>query len=115
MTGDLEYDLYIIGVIAALTLCSIITRSGYYVFGDYFPLSDSVRRALRYAPTAALVGIIVPELLPWVARDGQPPGLELAAALAAVALYWRTKSTLLVIVGGMIAYWILKALLVFLS
>ncbi|MBB5215067.1 AzlD domain-containing protein [Parapusillimonas granuli] len=112
MTGNLEYDLYIIGVIAALTVCSIITRSGYYVFGDYLPLSDSVRRALRYAPTAALVGIIVPDLIPLGDPDGGASLLKLAAALVAVGLYWRTKSTLLVIVGGMVAYWILRALFV---
>lgn len=112
MTGNLEYDLYVIGAIAALTLCSIITRSGYYVFGDYFPLSDTVRRALRYAPTAALVGIIVPELLPWGSPDGQGSILKLTAALLAIALYWRTKSTLMVIVGGMIAYWVLRAIFV---
>ncbi|WP_442593040.1 AzlD domain-containing protein [Parapusillimonas sp. JC17] len=112
MTGNLEYDLYIIGVIAALAICSIITRSGYYVFGDYLPLSDSVRRALRYAPTAALVGIIVPDLIPLGSAEGEASMLKLAAALLAVVLYWRTKSTLLVIVGGMIAYWILEALFV---
>ncbi len=110
MTGDLHFDLYVLGAIALLAICSFLTRAGYFLFGDYFPLSDGVRRALRYAPTAALVGIIVPELLPWRADTGPVFDIKALAALAAVALYWRTRSSLLVIVGGMLAYWILRLL-----
>lgn len=110
MTGNLDYDLYILGVIVLLTLCSFLTRSGYFLFGDHFPLSDSVRRALRYAPTAALIGIVIPELLPWHPDTGPVFDLKALAAVVAVLLYWRTRSSLLVIVGGMIAYWVLRAL-----
>jgi|SRR5690606_10441191 len=109
MTGDLDYDLYILGAIVFLALCSFLTRAGYFLFGDHIPLSDSVRRALRYAPTAALIGIVVPELLPWKAGVGPVFDIKVLAALVAVLLYWRTRSSLLVIVGGMVAYWILRA------
>ncbi|HUG57596.1 MAG TPA: AzlD domain-containing protein [Candidimonas sp.] len=109
MTDDLSYDLYILGVIALLTVCSFVTRSGYLLFGDRFPLSDRVRRALRYAPTAALIGIVVPELLPLKAGVGPVFDIKVLAAGAAILLYWRTRSSLMVIVGGMVAYWILKA------
>lgn len=110
MTGDSEYDWYVFSVIGMLVLCSLLTRCGYFVFGDYLPLRDSVRRALRYAPTAALVGIIVPELFPWQQGMGPTLDLKAAAALIALLVYWRTRSTLLVIVGGMVAYWLLKFL-----
>jgi branched-subunit amino acid transport protein len=110
MTGNDEYDLYILGVIALLTLCSFLTRSGYFLFGDYLPLTESVRRALRYAPTAALIGIVVPELLPWRAEGGAVLDVKVLAALVAIFLFWRTRSTVLVIVGGMAALWILRAL-----
>ncbi len=110
MTGDLDYDLYILGAILLLTLCSFLTRSGYFLFGDYFPISDPVRRALRYAPTAALIGIVVPELLPWQPGAGLHLDIKVFAALIAVLVYWRTRSTVMVIVGGMVAFWILRAL-----
>ncbi|MFW7340238.1 AzlD domain-containing protein [Pollutimonas sp. H1-120] len=110
MTGDLDYDLYILGVIGLLTLCSFLTRAGYFLFGDYFPLSESVRRALRYAPTAALIAIVVPELLPWRAGVGPVLDIKVVAALIAILIFWRTRSTVLIIVGGMMAYWLLKAL-----
>ncbi|NYT85356.1 AzlD domain-containing protein [Pollutimonas harenae] len=108
MTGNLEYDLYILGGIVLLTLCSFLTRSGYFLFGEHIPLTDSVRSALRYAPTAALVGILVPELLPWT-EAGPVADIRILAVIAAVLVFWRTRSTVMVIVGGMVAYWILKA------
>ncbi|HWK70875.1 AzlD domain-containing protein [Pollutimonas sp. M17] len=110
MTGDLDYDLYILGVIGLLTLCSVLTRAGYFLFGDYLPLSEPVRRALRYAPTAALIAIVVPELLPWRAGAGPAFDIKVVAALVAILVFWRTRSTVLIIVGGMVAYWLLKAL-----
>jgi branched-subunit amino acid transport protein len=110
MTGDLDYDLYVLGAIGLLTLCSFLTRAGYFLFGDYMPLSESVRRALRYAPTAALIGIVVPELLPWRAGVGPVLDIKVFAALIAILVFWRTRSTVLIIVGGMVAYWLLRAI-----
>jgi branched-subunit amino acid transport protein len=65
---------------------------------------------LRYAPTAALIGIVVPELLPWSAGVGPVPDIKALAALFAIFIFWRTRSTVLVIIGGMVGYWILKAI-----
>ena len=102
-------DLYVYGAIALLALCSVICRAGYMVFGDYLPLPDGLRRALRYAPAAALTAIVVPDLLPW--REGVGPvfDLRLIAAVVAVAVYLRTRNAVLVIVAGMITLWLLRA------
>ena len=108
MTGNLEYDWYIIGAIVLLTLSSFLSRCGYILFGDHIPLTDSVSRALRYAPTAALVGILVPELLPWTA-SGPVFSIKVVAAIIAILVFLRTRSTVMVIVGGMVAYWVLEA------
>lgn len=103
-----DVNWYLLGATFLLALCSLLTRTGYLLFGDYLPLSDGLRRALRYAPAAALAGIIVPEVLPW--QPGTLPSLDVkaVAALLAILLYWRTRSSLLVIVGGMLAYWLLR-------
>lgn len=66
-----DRDLYVYGAILLLTLCSVLTRAGFMLFGDYIPLPDGVRRALRYAPAAALTAIVVPDLLPWKAGLGR--------------------------------------------
>ncbi|HUH59129.1 MAG TPA: AzlD domain-containing protein [Candidimonas sp.] len=105
------FDWYIFGAIALLTLCSLLTRAGYFLFGDHFPLTDSVRSALRYAPTAALIGIVTPELLPWHEGVGYVFDIKVVAAAIAVLIYMRTRSSLLVIVAGMAAFWILRAAL----
>lgn len=98
---------YMLAAIVLLTLCCILTRAGYFLFGDRLPLTDPVRRALRYAPVAALTAIVVPDLLPWEAGVSALYDVKMLAAVAAVVIYWRTRSTIGVIVGGMCAYWVI--------
>lgn len=109
MTFDIDW--YILGVILLLTLCSILTRCSYMLFGDRFPLSEGTRRAFRYAPVAALVGIIVPELMPWRPDVGLVFDARALAAIVAIFLFLRTGSTMAVIIGGMVAFWALRFLL----
>ena len=106
-------DWYVLGAIAALTVCSIITRSGYFVVGKHFPLTEGVRSALRYAPVAALVAIIVPEVLPMEEGAGALLDRRFLSVLVAAFIYLRTRNTLMVIVGGMLAFWVMKALSVY--
>ena len=109
MTGHgVPGDAYVYAAIGLLTLCSVITRAGYHLFGDYLPLSDRVRRALRYAPAAALTAIIVPNLLPWVPGLGPQLDLRLLAGAAGVAVYLRTRSPVAVIAVGMLVLWGLR-------
>src|SRR3546814_15303714 len=60
ISGD---DLYVLGANGLLTLCRFLARSGYFLFGDYLPLTEPVRSAFRYAPTAGLIGIGLPAIL----------------------------------------------------
>lgn len=104
-------DAYLLAAIALLTLCCILTRAGYFLFGDHLPLTEPVRRALRYAPVAALTAIVVADLLPWEAGLSALVGVKMLAAAAAVLVYWRTRSTIWLILGGMCAYWLIDWLL----
>lgn len=109
-----EQDLYIAGAIALLTLCSLITRAGFNLLGHRIPLSEGVRRALLYAPAAALTAIIVPALLPWV--PGSNAALvdeKMFAAVIAILLFQRTRSAIIMIAGGMVSFWVVKALFSF--
>jgi len=71
-----------------------------------------VQRALRFVPPAVLSALIFPELL---LPGGTPvfsfwnPRL-LAGALAGVVA-WKSKNALLAIAVGMVALWVLQALL----
>ena len=65
-------------------------------------LPPVVERVLRQIPPAALAAIVFPELLrPRDHLDLWQP--ELGAGLLATVIFWRTKSTALTLVVGMLA------------
>ena len=104
-----DFETYVYVIIAALVLCSFITRSGFFLLGEHIPLSDGVRQALRYAPAAVLTAIIVPGILP-LASDGTMTIAvdQLLAAAVGVLVCLRTKNAILVIVAGMLVFWSLR-------
>lgn len=92
-----EAVLTILGL-AAITL---VTRGFFLLTDRELPMPAWLSEALRYAPLAALVAVVVPEILltqghlltTW--RDARLP----AAAVGALC-YWRTRSILGTIVAG---------------
>ena len=70
-----------------------------------------MQRALRFVPPAVLTAIVVPELL---YRDSQIDvsltNVRLLAGLIAIVVAWRTKNALITIGAGMIALWVLSAI-----
>lgn len=70
---------------------------------------ETMRRALRFVPPAVLSAIVVPELL---IRSGQMDvslaNFRLLAGAVAILVAWRTKNTLLTILGGMVALLLLE-------
>ncbi len=70
-----------------------------------------VQRALRFVPPAVLSAIIAPELLmPGGQFDVSPGNARLIAGVIATLVAWRTKNVLLTIAVGMIALWVLNAM-----
>lgn len=62
---------------------------------------EPVQRVLRQIPPAALAAIVVPDLLrPRDHLDFWQP--ELAAGVVAALVFWRTRSTALTLVVGML-------------
>jgi len=106
-----QQDTYLLGAIVLLALSSFITRTVYFILGDYVPLNESTRRALRYAPGAALTAIIIPSLFP-LSGDGTMTVAvdQLLAAAAAILVFLRTRNTLLVIAVGMVVFWCVRFL-----
>ncbi|QEI07959.1 AzlD domain-containing protein [Pigmentiphaga aceris] len=103
MSAQLDF-WYAVLVIAAMALNTFITRCGYLLFGDHIPLSPSVRRALKYAPVAALAAIVVPEMAPWTV-DGPQLDLRLLAGLSAIPVFLISRSITLTMVVGMMVLW----------
>lgn len=71
-------------------------------------LPSVVRRWLRYVPVAVLAALIAPAALAPQGRAELGPNLAAVAVGAWVA--WRTRNVLWTIVGGMAAFWLLRAL-----
>ena len=69
-----------------------------------------IQRALRFVPPAVLSAIIFPELLrPGGTLDLSFGNVRLLAGVLAAGVAWRTKNVLLTIGVGMVALWVLQA------
>ncbi|MBN1679669.1 MAG: AzlD domain-containing protein [Anaerolineae bacterium] len=72
-------------------------------------MPDTMNRALRFVPPAALSAIVFPELLmPEGIFDPSPGNVRLVAGLVAAVVAWRAKNTLLAIGVGMVVLWTLQ-------
>jgi len=79
-----------------------------YLFGR-FEVPETIRKALHYVPPAVLSAIIFPELF---MRDGMLnlsfDNHRLLAGLVAVLVAWFSKNTLITIIAGMVALFLLQ-------
>lgn len=78
-----------------------------YLFGR-FEVPETMRRALHYVPPAVLSAIVAPELL---LSDGvlnlSFANVRLLAGVIAIATAWFSRNTLLTILVGMVALFLL--------
>jgi branched-subunit amino acid transport protein len=82
-----------------------------YLFGR-FEVPITMRRALHYVPPAVLSAIIFPELfLRNNVLDISFENIRLLAGLIATLIAWYSKNTLLTIIAGMLALFLLQILL----
>ena len=89
----------------------LIRFSFIYLFGR-FDIPETIRKALRYVPPAVLSAIIFPELF---LHDGainlSVENTRLLAGLIAILVAWFSKNTLVTILAGMVALFLLKLFL----
>jgi branched chain amino acid efflux pump len=82
-----------------------------YLFGR-FEIPETIRRALHYVPPAVLSAIIFPELfLLDGSLDLSLGNTRLLAGLIAILIAWFTRNTLITIIVGMLALFLLKLFL----
>jgi len=74
-----------------------------------FQVPETMQRALHYVPPAVLSAIIFPELF---LRDGAMylslDNTRLLAGLVAIVVAWFSKNTLVTIIAGMVALFLLQ-------
>ena len=82
-----------------------------YLFGR-LEVPETLRKALHYVPPAVFSAIIFPELfLHEGALHLSFENTRLLAGLVAIAVAWFTKNTLITIIAGMIALFVLQFML----
>ena len=103
-------NIWLVMLIAGL-ITFAIRFSLIYLFGR-FKIPETMRQALRYVPPAVLSAIVFPELF---FHEGMLnlslDNARLLAGLIAILVAWISRNTLITIVAGMLALFVLQWLL----
>ncbi|MGA7813471.1 AzlD domain-containing protein [Caballeronia sp.] len=97
--------------ILGMGLITAITRALFLIGGERMILPERIQRALRYAPAAALVAVVVPDLL--MTPQGFSVGFSnhaLYASLCGLGWFLWRRSMIGTIVVGMLAFTALRLL-----
>jgi branched-subunit amino acid transport protein len=100
--------------ILGLTAMTALSRSLFLLAGTRVKIPHNVQRALRYAPAAALVALIAPEIFT-VNNTLSLASLEplhnpkLLVGIVAGVLFFYTRQMLLMIVVGMALFTLLRS------
>lgn len=95
--------------ILGMTLVTVVTRALFLIGGERTVLPERVRRGLRYAPAAALIAVVLPDVL--VTPSGVSFALanhDFYAAVAGLGWFMWRRSMLGTIVVGMLVYTALR-------
>ncbi|HEX2546529.1 MAG TPA: AzlD domain-containing protein [Ramlibacter sp.] len=98
-------DAWTLFIIFGMTAVTLLTRCFFFILDRPWSMPDWAQRALRYAPVAALAGVVLPEV---VMSNGQLVGTWqdarlFAAAVGAAVFFWR-RSVLATLLVGMAVY-----------
>jgi branched-subunit amino acid transport protein len=106
-------DWYVWAAIALMTLSTLITRSGFFLFGHAVKLPPRLKHALGYAPAAAMAAIVIPDLV--VAAEGAVDlslaNPKLLAGIGGAIFFAATRHLLGTIVAGMALFTVLRLVL----
>jgi branched-subunit amino acid transport protein len=98
-------DAWTLLIIAGMAGVTVLTRCFFFILDRPWSLPDWAHRALRYAPVAALAGVVLPEV---VMSNGHlvatwQDARLFAAAVGAAVFFWR-RSVLVTLLVGMAVY-----------
>ena len=106
---EFEQWIYVWTAIIGVSLTTLLTRGSFILFGSQLRLPKIVDKALAYAPACALAAIMVPDLLWFKGRFHlDAANLRLLAACAAALVFFISRSLVLTIVMGMVAFSVLR-------
>jgi branched-subunit amino acid transport protein len=95
---------FVWALIAGMAAIAFFTRAVFILPGSHLRLPPTAERVLRYAPAAAIMAIIVPDIA--IVQGALSISIEnprLVGGLVAFALAASTRSVFATIAGGMLA------------
>ncbi len=98
-------------LVAGMAIVTCVIRYPVLALLGKVTMPDPMLRALRYIPPAVLTAIVIPEVLLPAGTFKITNNAYLVAAVIAVLVSWRTKNLLLTIVVGIVALWIVRAIM----
>jgi branched-subunit amino acid transport protein len=109
-------EIYLWLAFFGLMLVTILTKSFFLLGGSRFNIPETVHEFLRYAPTAALIAIVLPEVLFIKDPTSQSYQIDIYSphffgGVVAVIGYLITKNMLGTIFLGMAAFTVARFLL----
>lgn len=99
-----------------LILVSVLTRTFLLLVGSKFPIPQTVQEFLRYAPTAALIAIVLPDILFMKNPTTQLLEFNLFSpqvfgAIGGIVGFLLTKSILATIFFGMVSFTLIRLII----
>lgn len=99
-------------VIFGLTVITFITRGFFLLMGERIELSETLQNAIKYAPAAALVAIIAPEMFfTQGSNELETNSAYFWGGICSIIAFWLSKSMLLTIILGMLAFTAIRLVL----
>lgn len=95
--------------IVLLTMSTLLTRSGFFLFGHAVKLPPKLQHALGYAPAAAMAAIVMPDLMTSGGSvDMNWANPKLLAGIGGCIFFMVTRHLLGTIVAGMTLFTVLR-------
>jgi branched-subunit amino acid transport protein len=104
-----KVDVNLWAVMVSAGALTFLTRLSFIALAGRWDAPPLFRSALRFVPVAILTAIVLPELVMHTGKvDFSLTNPRLLAGALAILVAWRTKNTVLTIVIGMTAFWVLQ-------
>lgn len=105
----MEVALKLWAVIVVVGTLNYLSRLSFIALFARRAMPPLLARALKYVPAAMLMALILPMVIDWKGSPADFTTPRVAAAIAAAAVAFLTRSTLKTLAVGMLALWLLQA------
>lgn len=95
-------------ILLAATLGTFLFRYSFLWLSGHYRMPEPMERVLRFIPPAVLSAMTFPAMLTPATESGNWHAPRLLAGLIALAVMWKTRSSLKTLVVGMVALWLFR-------